>query len=91
MKTAPWWSVIAVFITCITLVVVANLRVSAEQQRTRQVVCAGLADDQAGEQDKLRAYAAEPPTTAAGKAQRDAVQQAATRFAARAQRLGCTD
>lgn len=89
MRTAPWWSVIAVFITCLTLVVVVNIRFYAEQERTQQVVCAGLADDQAGEQDKLRAYEAEPPVTPAGQAQRDAVQQAADRFAARAQRLGC--
>lgn len=80
---------IGVFLLAVTLGIVFNLRQSAGQERTERVVCEGLADDIAGERDRLAAYAAEPPQTAAGQAQQQAAEQALRRFEDRAERLGC--
>lgn len=85
------YAVLTIFVMAITLGVVSNLRQNAAAERTERVVCEGLADDIAGERDRLAAYAAEPPQTAAGQAQQQAAEQALRRFEDRAERLGCND
>lgn len=80
---------LGVFLLAVTLGIVFNLRQSADQERTERVVCEGLADDIAGERDRLNAYASEPPQTPAGQAQQQAAEQALRRFEDRAERLGC--
>lgn len=89
MTALERYAVFGVFLLAVTLGVVFNVRQSADQGRTERVVCEGLADDIAGERDRLEAYAAEPPQTPAGQAQQQAAEQALRRFEDRAERLGC--
>lgn len=83
------YAVIAVFLLAVSFGVISNLRQNAATERTRVVVCGVVQEAALSESEKLAGYEAEPPVTAAGKAQRAAVQEALDRWTSRAARLGC--
>lgn len=83
------YSVLTVFVVAITLGVVTNWRQYVAQERTQSVVCGLVKESAATEAGKLNAYAADPPITAAGQAQRDATQAALDRYLLLADRIGC--
>lgn len=85
------YAVIAVFLFAVTAGLVFNLRQSAEQERTRIVLCGVVQEAAASEADRLAQYEAEPPQTLAGQAQQQAAERALTRWTSRADRLGCDE
>lgn len=85
------YSIIAVFVTCLTAVVVSNVRVSSQRERTDQIVCSLVLEAARTEAGKLAEYEQAPPTSLAGQAQRDAVAKALARWNSRADELGCNE
>lgn len=83
------YAVIGVFLLAVSFGAVFNLRQNAAAERTRVVVCGVVQEAALTEAEKLESYRTDPPVTVAGKAQRDAVQEALNRWTARAARLGC--
>lgn len=68
---APWWSVLAVFLTCIFLVVATFYLQSQQRRASERKFCKVVAASKKTEKGKLDRYITDPPTTDAGRAQRD--------------------